>query len=129
MLKKVLEMDFDKFIEPQAVIDEINEYQKHNDYIQAYVQDVYIEHGYHTIARVPLVFIKEDIKEYFEREGINQHLPYGVGRDISNKLTKLTKNKYKIKKAKIRIHDLDKLPPWAKSIVNTKNAHQIIERQ
>ena len=97
VLKKVLEMDFDKFIEPQAVIDEINEYQKHNDYIQAYVQDVYIEHGYHTIARVPLVFIKEDIKEYFEREGINQHLPYGVGRDISNKLTKLTKNKYKIK--------------------------------
>ena len=129
VLKKVLEMNFDKFIEPKAVKDEITEYQKHNDYAQAYVQDVYIENGYHTIARVPLVFIKEDIKTYFEREGINQHLPYGLGRDIVIKLTKLTNNKYKIKKAKIRIHDLDKLPPWAKSIVNTKNAHQIIERQ
>lgn len=129
VLKKVLEMNFDKFIEPKAVKDEITEYQKHNDYTQAYVQDVYIENGYHTIARVPLVFIKEDIKTYFEREGINQHLPYGLGRDIVIKLTKLTNNKYKIKKAKIRIHDLDKLPPWAKSIVNTKNAHQIIERQ
>lgn len=129
VLKKVLEMNFDKFIEPQAVKDEIREYQKHNDYTQAYVQDVYIENGYHTIARVPIAFVKEDIKIYFEREGIKQHLPYGLGRDIVIKLTKLTNNKYKIKKAKIRIDDLDKLPPWAKSIVNTKNAHQIIERQ
>ena len=121
-------MDFDKFIEPKAVKDEINEYQKHNDYIQAYVQDVYIEHGYHTIARVPLVFIKEDIKEYFEREGINQHLPYGVGRDISNKLTKLTKNKYKIKRAKIRIDDLEKLPKGTTSYVDTKKTHHVIEK-
>ena len=129
VLKKVLEMDFDKFIEPKAVIDEINEYQKHNDYIQAYVQDVYIENGYHTIARVPIVFIKEDIKTYFEREGIKQHLPYGLGRDTVNKLNKLTNNRYKIQRSKIRIDDLDKLPPWAKKIVNTKNAHQIIEKQ
>ena len=90
---------------------------------------MYIENGYHTIARVPIAFVKEDIKIYFEREGIKQHLPYGLGRDIVIKLTKLTDNKYKITKAKIRIDDLDKLPPWAKSIVNTKNAHQIIERQ
>ena len=129
VLKKVLEMDFDKFIEPQAVIDEINEYQKHNDYIQAYVQDVYIENGYHTIARVPLVFIKEDIKEYFEREGINQHLPYGVGKDISNKLTKLTKNKYKIKRARIKICDLEKLPSRATSIVDTTKVQHIIEKK
>ena len=129
VLKKVLEMDFDKFIEPQAVKDEIDEYQKHNDYIQAYVQDVYIENGYHTIARVPIVFIKEDIKTYFEREGIKQHLPYGLGRDTVNKLNKLTNNRYKIQRSKIRIDDLDKLPPWAKKIVNTKNAHQIIEKQ
>ena len=122
-------MDFDKFIEPQIVKDEIREYQKHNDYIQAYVQDVYIENGYHTIARVPIVFIKEDIKTYFEREGIKQHLPYGLGRDTVNKLNKLTNNRYKIQRAKIRIDDLDKLPPWAKKIVNTKNAHQIIEKQ
>ena len=129
VLKKVLEMNFDKFIEPKAVKDEINEYQKHNDYIQAYVQDVYIEHGYHTIARVPLVFIKEDIKEYFEREGINQHLPYGVGRDISNKLTKLTKNKYKIKRARIKISDLEKLPSRATSIVDTTKVQHIIEKK
>lgn len=129
VLKKALEMDFEKFIEPQIVKDEIREYQKHNDHIQAYVQDVYIENGYHTIARVPIVFVKEDIKTYFEREGIKQHLPYGLGRDTVNKLTKLTDNRYKIKRAKIRIDDLDKLPPWAKSIVNTKNAHQIIEKQ
>ena len=129
VLKNALEMDFDKFIEPQIVKDEIREYQKHNDYIQAYVQDVYIENGYHTIIRVPIAFVKEDIKTYFEREGIKQHLPYGLGRDTVNKLNKSTDNRYKIKRAKIRIDDLDKLPPWAKSIVNTKNAHQIIERQ
>ena len=129
VLKKALEMDFDKFIEPQIVKDEIREYQKHNDHIQAYVQDVYIENGYHTIARVPIVFVKEDIKTYFEREGIKQHLPYGLGRDTVNKLNKSTDNRYKIKRAKLRIDDLDKLPQWAKSIINTKNAHQIIERQ
>lgn len=129
VLKKALEMDFDKFIEPQIVKDEIREYQKHNDHIQAYVQDVYIENGYHTIARVPIAFVKADIKIYFEREGIKQHLPYGLGRDTVNKLNKLTDNRYKIKRAKIRIDDLDKLPPWAKSIVNTKKVHHIIEKQ
>lgn len=90
---------------------------------------MYIEHGYHTIARVPLVFIKEDIKEYFEREGINQHLPYGVGRDISNKLTKLTKNKYKIKRARIKISDLEELPSRATSIVDTTKVQHIIEKK
>ena len=129
VLKKALEMDFDKFIEPQIVKDEIREYQKHNDYIQAYVQDVYIENGYHTIIRVPIAFIKADIKTYFEREGIKQHLPYGLGRDTVNKLNKSTDNRYKIKRAKIRIDDLDKLPPWAKSIINTKKVHHIIEKQ
>lgn len=129
VLKKALEMDFEKFIEPQIVKDEIREYQKHNDHIQAYVQDVYIENGYHTIARVPIVFVKEDIKTYFEREGIKQHLPYGLGRDTVNKLNKSTDNRYKIKRAKIRINDLDKLPPWAKTIVNTKKVHHIIEKQ
>ena len=129
VLKKALEMDFEKFIEPQIVKDEIREYQKHNDHIQAYVQDVYIENGYHTIARVPIVFVKEDIKTYFEREGIKQHLPYGLGRDTVNKLNKSTDNRYKIKRAKIRIDDLDKLPPWAKSIINTKKVHHIIEKQ
>lgn len=129
VLKKVLEMDFDKFIEPQAVMDEIREYQKHNDRIQAYIEDVYIQNDYHTIPRVSLVFIKEDIKTYFEREGIKQHLPYGVGRDISNKLTKLTNNKYKIKRAKIRRDDLDKLPQWAKKMINTKTVQHIVEKE
>ena len=129
VLKKVLEMDFDKFIEPQAVMDEIREYQKHNDHIQAYIEDVYIQNDYHTIPRVSLVFIKEDIKTYFEREGIKQHLPYGVGRDISNKLNKLTNNKYKIKRAKIRRDDLDKLPQWAKKMINTKTVQHIVEKE
>lgn len=127
VLKKVLEMDFDKFIEPQAVKDEIREYQKHNDYIQAYVQDVYIENEYHT-GRTPLVFIKEDIKTYFEREGIKQHLPYGLGRDIVFKLTKLTNDKYEMKRAKLRIEDLDRLPRWVKSYVDTRKAHHVIEK-
>lgn len=129
VLKKVLEMDFDKFIEPKAVIDEINEYQKHNDYIQAYVQDVYIENGYHTIARVPLVFIKKDIKEYFERECIKQHLPYGLGSDIVNKLNKSTDNRYKIKRARIKLDDLDKLPKGTTYYVDTKKVQHIVWKE
>ena len=129
VLKKVLEMDFDKFIEPQAVKDEIKEYQKHNDHIQAYIEDVYIQNDYHTIPRVSLVFIKEDIKTYFEREGIKQHLPYGLGRDIVIKLTKLTNDRYKVKRAKLRIDDLDKLPQWAKKMINTKTVQHIVERE
>ena len=129
VLKKVLEMDFDKFIEPQAVMDEIREYQKHNDRIQAYIEDVYIQNDYHTIPRVSLAFIKEDIKTYFEREGIKQHLPYGLGRDIVIKLTKLTNNRYKVKRAKLRRDDLDKLPPWAKKMINTKTVQHIVEKE
>lgn len=86
------------------------EQNKHNDYIQAYIDDAYIPSEYHNLEKVPLIFIKRDIKRYFEEEGLKQHLPYGFGNEIVIRLTKTTEELNTLKRA-----------------INANESHPIIE--
>lgn len=94
VLKKVLFMDFEKFIEPKAVIDELEEYKKENDYIIAYIDDRYIPAEYHLVDRVPVTFIKADLEEFFEEQKIKQHIPYRFVKDFVFKLSKQSQGVY-----------------------------------
>lgn len=59
---------------------------------------------------MPLIFIKRDIKRYFEEEGLKQHLPYGFGNEIVIRLTKTTEELNTLKRA-----------------INANESHPIIE--
>lgn len=75
---------------------------------------------------MPLIFIKRDIKRYFEEEGLKQHLPYGFGNEIVIRLTKTTGGKYTLKKGRLKIDELAPFPKWTVSDVNTQNVTNII---
>ena len=129
MLFRALNLEFEQFSKSNAVEEALREYDKHNDYIQAYIDDAYIPSEYHNLEKVPLVFIKRDIKRYFEEEGLKQHLPYGFGNDIVIRLTKTTGGKYMLKKGRINIDELAPFPQWTVSDVNTRNNINIILKE
>ena len=129
VLFRALNLEFEQFSKSKAVEEALREYNKHNDYIQAYIEDAYIPNEYHLLEKVPLIFIRRDIKRYFEEEGLKQHLPYGFGNEVAVRLSKTTQGVYKLKKGRLKIEDIDTLPSWTVSEINTKNVANIIFKE
>ena len=126
VLHRALNLEFEQFSKSEAVEEALREYNKHNDYIQAYIDDAYIPSEYHNLEKVPLIFIKRDIKRYFDEEGLKQHLPYGFGNEIVIRLTKATGGKYTLKKGRLKIEDLAPFPQWTVSDVSSIQVQNII---
>lgn len=104
--------------------------------MQAYIDDAYIPSEYHNLEKVPLIFIKRDIKRYFEEEGLKQHLPYGFGNEIVIRLTKTTGGKYTLKNQIKRYRERFRLFAdeftteelnTLKRAINANESHPIIE--
>lgn len=85
---------------------------------------------------MPLIFIKRDIKRYFEEEGLKQHLPYGFGNEIVIRLTKTTGGKYTLKNQIKRYRERFRLFAdeftteelnTLKRAINANESHPIIE--
>lgn len=129
VLFRALNLEFEQFSKSKAVEDALREYNKHNDYIQAYIEDAYIPNEYHLLEKVPLIFIRRDIKRYFEEEGLKQHLPYGFGNEVAIRLSKTTKGVYKLKKGRIKIDEMEQFPSWTVSEVNTKVPNNLIVKE
>lgn len=92
VLKKALEMKFDKFIEPKAVVTKIEDYKKENDYIKAYIEDVYIDEGYHLLNKVPISFVKADLLDFVRSNGNGTAIPYHWTKGFIETLNNLTEN-------------------------------------
>lgn len=110
VLKKVLSMRFDKFVEPKATKEMISDYKKENDYIVAYVHDVYIPEGYHEYEKIPVPFIKQDIKEYIHESGGVTTIKYHFVSDVIKTLEEATGGKYKSMSAKFNTDYINTLP-------------------
>ena len=70
ILYKALHLDFDKFIVPKAVQQQLESYQKENDSIYSYMFS-YIEKKYHLVSCVPISFITDDYENYCYENGYN----------------------------------------------------------
>ena len=86
---------------------------------------------------MPLIFIKRDIKRYFEEEGLKQHLPYGFGNEIVIRLTKTAGGKYTLKNQIKRYRErfrlfIDEFTTeelnTLKRAINANESHSIIDR-
>lgn len=126
VLKKVLEMDFDKFIIPKAVQREIDDYQIENDNVRAYIEDVYIENGYHLLERIPIDFITEDYLDWLESKKLKRLKPYGFGKAFVEKLKKMTSINYKLEKVRVSIEQLNSLPERARKHKSTGVRNAIV---
>lgn len=127
VLKKVLEMDFDKFIIPKAVQREIDDYQIENDNVRAYIEDVYIENGYHLLERIPIDFITEDYLDWLESKKLKRLKPYGFGKAFVERLKKMTSINYKLEKVRVSIDQLNSLPEKARKHKSTGVRNAIVK--
>ncbi|MBF0710575.1 MULTISPECIES: phage/plasmid primase, P4 family [unclassified Gemella] len=64
ILYKALHLDFDRFIEPKAVKEKIEEYKEYNDSVHDYMKNSYIIRGFHLLKGVPTTFINADYTFY-----------------------------------------------------------------
>lgn len=112
VLYKILNMaEFDKFIEPKAVKDMLDEYKEDNDFYYSFVVCTYIPNGYHELQHVPLPIIKQWLEEFTEDEGIKNANLYGYGKKILAVLNKESDGTYTIKSGRVPIEDYKKLDP------------------
>ena len=110
VLSKAIRLKFDNFIHPQAAQDALAEYRKENDYLEAYLESVYIESGYHELALVPMNFIRYSYGEFLEEMRSKEKVPYHLARGVVTGLNKLTGNKYEHRKAYFSHSDTLHLP-------------------
>lgn len=68
ILYKALHLDFDNFIVPKVVQQELDKYKSENDSVYSYML-YYIEDDYHHISCVPISCITEKYEEYCEENG------------------------------------------------------------
>ncbi|MBF0713542.1 DNA primase [Gemella sp. GH3] len=64
VLYKALHLEFEHFIEPQAVKDALKLYAIDNDSVMAYILEEYIPNGYHLIKRMPVVCMTQSYNDY-----------------------------------------------------------------
>lgn len=110
VLSKAIRLKFDSFIHPQAAQDALAEYRKENDYLEAYLESVYIESGYHELALVPMRFIRYSYGEFLEDMRSKEKVPYHFARGVANGLNTLTGNKYERRKSYFSHSDIQQLP-------------------
>ena len=126
VLKKAIEMDFDQFIIPKVVQEEIENYQLENDNVRAYIQEEYIENNYHLRKHVPIDIIKEDYLNWLESKKLKRDLPYRFGKTFVEKLKKMTSIRYELKKVRVSIEQLEGLPPIARKHKSTNARNAIV---
>lgn len=126
VLKKAIEMDFDKFIIPKVVQEEIENYQLENDNVRAYIQEEYIENDYHLRKYVPIDIIKEDYLNWLESKKLKRGTLYGFGKAFVEKLKKMTGIRYKLDKVRVSIEQLEGLPQIARKYKSTSVRNAII---
>ena len=97
ILYKALHLDFDKFIVPKVVQQELEKYKSENDSVYSYMLQ-YIDNDYHNISCIPISCITEKYEEYCEDNGYKPR--QRIGKQFETHLNNKFKNnnyKYEIK--------------------------------
>ncbi|MDO4814558.1 MAG: phage/plasmid primase, P4 family [Gemella sp.] len=85
ILKKAIEMKFDKFIEPKAVKKARADYKAENDTVNDYMNNSYIIRGFHNLDVVATAFINADYKAYCEK-ALNTKPRANIAKDLARNL-------------------------------------------
>lgn len=89
ILYKALHLDFDNFIVPKVVQQELDKYKSENDSVYSYML-YYIEDDYHHISCVPISCITEKYEEYCEENGYKPR--QRIGTQFANHLNNRFEN-------------------------------------
>lgn len=112
VLFRILTMaDFDKFIEPKAVKEMLTEYKNSNDYVRVWVENYYIQNGWHEVNHVPMFIARNKLKEFAEDMGIDKPKLGQFSKAVISELQRNTGNEYKAKNGTTRREFYDILDP------------------
>ena len=81
ILYTALNLEFDKFIVPKAVQQQLEVYKQENDSIYNFMLS-YIDEGYHRVSCVPISFITNDYENYCYENGYNPRKRIGKQLEI-----------------------------------------------
>ena len=111
VLYKALHLEFEEFIIPEIVKEEIEKFKSENDSIYSYMLQ-YIDNDYHNISCIPISSITEKYEEYCEDNGYKPR--QRIGKQFETHLNnKFKNNNYKYE---VRNHRF--------SEVNTEELHR-----
>lgn len=100
VLYRAINMKFEKFSSCKKVVEALEEYKQENDCLLAYINDEYIEKGYHDLQLVPFGFIKNNFANFLKYNNIDQHINYALGNNVIKILNKKFKDRKYIKDKK-----------------------------
>lgn len=103
--------EFDSFIVPKVVQEELDKYKLDNDPILTWVTQFYIPNSWHDMAHVPLFIAKEELKDFLEDMGYDRPNISNFGRKMIKRLEEQTANTYELKSAKVSSFDYGTLDP------------------
>lgn len=130
VLFKILNMvDFDRFIEPQAVQKEIEKYKEDNDFYYSFVKSFYIPNGFHELQHVPLSIVKQWLMDYTEDEGIKNANLWGHGKKTTDTLNKMTEGNYTVKTGRVSLGDQEILDPHGFDIKKLQGSPKGIHKE
>lgn len=129
LFRAVNQPAFEKFIEPQAVKNLVEEYKEDNDYILTWVKNEYMAKGWHELPVVPIFIANRSLKHFAEDMGIDKPRLYGASRKTVAHLHKLTNNRYTVGNGKVRVEDYSKLDPGEFDHYKIRGTHHSIKKQ
>ena len=130
VLYKAINLRFKKFIEPTAVKEAVSEYKKGNDYVIAYVDERYIEEGYHRLKLVPIPFIRQDLTDYLRANNIKHPVKHKLPGEITAALVEATGDEYEYKPVKYNTGYISTLP-WdmQQHVESSKTIRSIVKKE
>ena len=113
ILYKALHLDFDNFIVPKVVQQELDKYKSENDSVYSYMLH-YIEDDYHHISCIPISCITEKYEEYCEDNGYKPCKR--IGKQFANHLNNRFENdnyQYEVKNHRFSKENTEELQGYS----------------
>ena len=108
ILKIALELPaFEHFTQPHRVRDAIADYEVQNDFIKAFVKDVFLENGLQHYVAIPCTWIGAAIKEYLYSLGNKAALPRTWHADFMDALDRQAGLHYRESRQRIEVAELN----------------------
>lgn len=93
VLKKAINLRFEKFIIPKVVEEKVDEYRKENDYMLTFIEDEFVAEGLDKMD-LSTKDIKDRLDRFLDDSGSNIKVPYHWVNEFVSKLERITGDKY-----------------------------------
>ena len=125
LLHKAINLEFDKFIEPQAVKESVEKYKAKNDLIRAYIIERYVAENYDYFDKVPISFIKHDYGNFLQENRSRSAIPYAFVGEFVDNLNEVSEYEFEYKVVRFNNDYLTTLPREIREFAKPKSMNSV----